>query len=88
MLDPRRRGDRNARTSEIAGAANNILVKPAAGDEFVRRGIVRAPDFVANTGVAIHLIGRDVLGLPAVEVADHVDRSAPPAAACSRRREP
>ena len=27
-----------------------------------RRGIVCAPDFVANSGGAIHLVGREVLG--------------------------
>jgi leucine dehydrogenase len=62
------------RTSVIAGAANNVLAEPAAGDELVRRGIVLAPDFVANAGGAIHLVGREVLGWSAVEVAEHVDR--------------
>lgn len=54
----------------IAGAANNPLV----GDETVAiladRGIVYAPDFVANAGGAIHLVGREVLGWTAEQVHD------------------
>jgi leucine dehydrogenase len=47
----------------VAGAANNQL---ADGDRsarvLTRRGIVYAPDFVANAGGAIHIVGREVLG--------------------------
>jgi leucine dehydrogenase len=64
---------RSIRTSVIAGAANNVLTGPEVADELARRGIVYAPDFVANAGGAIHLVGREVLGWSAEEVAAHVD---------------
>lgn len=54
----------------VAGAANNLLTEPAAADVLRRRGIVYAPDFVANAGGAIHLVGREVLGWDAGRVAD------------------
>ncbi len=46
----------------VAGAANNVLADDEAGDILYTRGIVYAPDFVANAGGAIHLVGREVLG--------------------------
>ncbi|RBM24266.1 phenylalanine dehydrogenase [Prauserella sp. PE36] len=52
----------------IAGAANNILTNPEIADILQERGIVYAPDFVANCGGAIHLIGREVLGWSADNV--------------------
>lgn len=64
---------RTIQTSVIAGAANNVLTDPSVGEELARRGIVYAPDFVANAGGAIHLVGREVLGWSAEEVATHVD---------------
>ncbi|AWB93743.1 Glu/Leu/Phe/Val dehydrogenase family protein [Aeromicrobium chenweiae] len=64
---------RRIRTSVVAGAANNVLVDPAAGEELARRGVVYAPDFIANGGGAIHLVGREVLGWSPAEVASHVD---------------
>lgn len=64
---------RRIRTSVIAGAANNILTEPEVGDELARRGIVYAPDFIANSGGAIHLVGREVLGWSAEEVAAHIE---------------
>lgn len=53
----------------IAGAANNLLRggQPTA-NVLLDRGIVLAPDFVANAGGALHLIGREVLGWTADEV--------------------
>jgi leucine dehydrogenase len=65
---------RTIRTAAVAGAANNVLADPAAGDELARRGIPLAPDFVANGGGAIHLVGREVLGWTAGEVDAHVGR--------------
>lgn len=53
----------------IAGAANNLLTEDAVGEVLRRRGITYAPDFVANAGGAIHLVGREVLGWDAGEVA-------------------
>jgi leucine dehydrogenase len=64
---------RRIRTSVVAGAANNVLVDEGAGEELSRRGIVYAPDFIANAGGAIHLVGREVLGWSAEEVSSHVD---------------
>ena len=52
----------------IAGAANNVLGDEQAADVLRGRGITYAPDFVANAGGAIHLIGREVLGWSAPEV--------------------
>ncbi len=46
----------------VAGAANNQLADAEAALVLARRGIVYAPDFVANAGGAIHLVGREVLG--------------------------
>lgn len=63
---------RTIHTSVIAGAANNALTDPEVGEELAQRGIVYAPDFVANAGGAIHLVGREVLGWSAEEVANHV----------------
>jgi leucine dehydrogenase len=64
---------RSIRTRAIGGAANNLLASPVAGDVLSERGIVLAPDFIANSGGAIHLVGREVLGWTAEEVATHVD---------------
>lgn len=46
----------------VAGAANNQLADAEAALVLSRRGIIYAPDFVANAGGAIHLVGREVLG--------------------------
>ncbi|MCZ4519364.1 hypothetical protein O4220_12635 [Rhodococcus ruber] len=46
----------------MAGAANNVIADAAASDVLHARGILYAPDFVANAGGAIHLVGREVLG--------------------------
>jgi leucine dehydrogenase len=48
--------------SVIAGAANNLLVEPDVARILRDRGIVLAPDYVANAGGAVHLVGREVLG--------------------------
>jgi leucine dehydrogenase len=48
--------------SVIAGAANNLLADPGAARVLHERGIVLAPDYVANAGGAVHLVGREVLG--------------------------
>lgn len=57
----------------IAGAANNVLADAEADDVLRRRGIVYAPDFVANAGGALHLVGREVLGWDRSTVAHRVD---------------
>jgi leucine dehydrogenase len=54
--------------SVIAGAANNLLAEPRAARVLQDRGIVLAPDYVANAGGAVHLVGREVLGWTAEQV--------------------
>ncbi|OBI49761.1 phenylalanine dehydrogenase [Mycobacterium kyorinense] len=61
-------------TSAIVGAANNILADERAGDILRQRGILYAPDFVANAGGAFHLVGREVLGWDDDTVAQHTNR--------------
>jgi leucine dehydrogenase len=41
----------------VAGAANNQLLEERHGDELERRGILYAPDFVANAGGVINVYG-------------------------------
>ena len=63
--------ERTARTlpcAVVAGAANNQLAGPGAAEVLAARGIVYAPDFVANAGGAVHLVGREVLGWSEGEV--------------------
>ncbi|SNT10717.1 Glu/Leu/Phe/Val dehydrogenase family protein [Rhodococcoides kyotonense] len=54
--------------SVVAGAANNVLADDEAGGILKDRGVLYAPDFVANAGGAIHLVGREVLGWTESEV--------------------
>lgn len=58
--------DRNVAASipagAIVGAANNPVTDEHAEAILMRRGIQYAPDFVANAGGALHLVGREVLG--------------------------
>jgi leucine dehydrogenase len=47
----------------VCGAANNQLATPADGDRLARRGILYAPDFLANVGgvlrgVEFYLLGK------------------------------
>lgn len=63
----------NIVTRVVAGAANNVLADPGAADVLDRRGIVFAPDFIANGGGAMHLVGREVLGWSPAEVSRHVE---------------
>jgi leucine dehydrogenase len=39
----------------VAGGANNVLLEPRHGDELERRGILYAPDYVANAGGVINV---------------------------------
>ena len=64
---------REIKTRVVAGAANNVLSHETAADELARRGVVLAPDFVANGGGAIHLVGREILGWTADQVSTKVD---------------
>ena len=46
----------------VAGAANNQLATPWDADRIHDRGILYAPDYVANAGGVIHLAGYERLG--------------------------
>ncbi|MEO8477507.1 MAG: Glu/Leu/Phe/Val dehydrogenase dimerization domain-containing protein [Actinomycetota bacterium] len=46
----------------VAGAANNQLGAPEDAGRLSARGILYAPDYVANAGGVIHLAGYEVLG--------------------------
>ena len=46
----------------VAGAANNQLASLADGQRLQARGILYAPDYVANTGGVIWLAGYETLG--------------------------
>lgn len=59
-------------TRVIAGAANNVLTSSSAADVLAQRGIVFAPDFIANSGGAIHLVGHEVLKWSTADVMRHV----------------
>ena len=45
----------------VCGSANNVLASPEAGDEFVRRGILYAPDYLVNAGGLIRGAEFDLL---------------------------
>ncbi|QLL09229.1 Glu/Leu/Phe/Val dehydrogenase family protein [Mycobacterium vicinigordonae] len=55
----------------VVGAANNVLADTDAGSVLHNRGIAYAPDFVANAGGALHLVGHEVLQWDADTVARH-----------------
>lgn len=46
----------------VAGAANNQLATAADADRLLAAGILYAPDFVINSGGALHLIGLELCG--------------------------
>jgi leucine dehydrogenase len=46
----------------VAGAANNQLATPADGELLRAAGILYAPDYVINSGGALHGIGLERLG--------------------------
>jgi leucine dehydrogenase len=50
------------RCRAIAGCANNQLATPADGDRLHEAGILYAPDYVANAGGVIQLVGLEDLG--------------------------
>jgi leucine dehydrogenase len=63
--------DQGNRSGHDASAPHSVRGSRPAPDQanrseaalvLARRGIVYAPDFVANSGGAIHLVGREVLG--------------------------
>ena len=56
----------------IAGGANNQLLEERHGDELQRRGILYAPDYVANAGGVINVYG-EVAGWDAQRALDKAD---------------
>lgn len=46
----------------VVGSANNQLAAPADAERLRERNILYAPDFVVNSGGAIYLLGRELLG--------------------------
>jgi leucine dehydrogenase len=50
------------RCRAVVGAANNQLATPEDGGRLRDRGILYAPDFVANAGGAIAAVGIEILG--------------------------
>jgi leucine dehydrogenase len=56
----------------VAGGANNQLLEERHGDELERRGILYAPDYVANAGGVINVY-REVAGWDAQRALDKAD---------------
>jgi leucine dehydrogenase len=56
----------------VAGGANNQLLEDRHGDELQRRGILYAPDYVANAGGVINVYG-EVAGWDAQRALDKAD---------------
>ncbi|HEV2017955.1 MAG TPA: amino acid dehydrogenase, partial [Gemmatimonadaceae bacterium] len=56
----------------VAGGANNQLLEERHGDELQRRGILYAPDYVANAGGVINVYG-EVAGWDAQHALDKAD---------------
>jgi len=65
------------RCEVVCGAANNQLADDSLAEDLARRGVVYAPDFIANAGGLIHVAG-EVLGYDeerAIELADGIEAS-------------
>ncbi len=56
----------------VAGGANNQLLEERHGDELQRRGILYAPDYVANAGGVINVYG-EIAGWDAQRALDKAD---------------
>src|SRR5256714_1691402 len=56
----------------VAGGANNQLLEERHGEELMRRGILYAPDYVANAGGVINVYG-EVAGWDAQKALDKAD---------------
>ena len=56
----------------VAGGANNQLLEERHGDELAKRGILYAPDYVANAGGVINVYG-EVAGWDAQRALDKAD---------------
>ena len=62
------------RCRAVAGCANNQLAEPADGDRLHQAGILYAPDYVANAGGVIQLVGLEDLGWSESELMDGLAR--------------
>jgi leucine dehydrogenase len=56
----------------VAGGANNQLLEERHGDELGRKGILYAPDYVANAGGVINVYG-EIVGWDAQHALDKAD---------------
>lgn len=56
----------------VAGAANNQLATAADAERLAEAGILYAPDFVINSGGALHLIGLELCGWDDATLADRL----------------
>jgi leucine dehydrogenase len=56
----------------VAGAANNQLATPEDAERLAARGILYAPDYVANAGGVIHLAGYETLGWDEAQMAERL----------------
>jgi leucine dehydrogenase len=61
------------RAKVVCGAANNQLASPAQGDQLAGRGILYAPDYVANAGGIIN-VAAEHLGWSAETARDQVNK--------------
>lgn len=62
------------RCRAVAGCANNQLAEPEDGDRLHDAGILYAPDYVANAGGVIQLVGLEDLGWSDAELEDGLAR--------------
>lgn len=60
------------RCRAVAGSANNQLAGPADAERLQQRGILYAPDFVANVGGAMAMPGIEALGWTEEQAAEEV----------------
>ncbi|HET9980039.1 MAG TPA: Glu/Leu/Phe/Val dehydrogenase dimerization domain-containing protein [Ktedonobacterales bacterium] len=60
------------RCRAVAGSANNQLATPADAERLRGRNILYAPDFVVNSGGAIYLLGRELLGWTEEEALERI----------------
>jgi leucine dehydrogenase len=60
------------RCTIVAGSANNQLALAEDGELLRQRGILYAPDYVANAGGAIAIAGREMLGWDTATVEEHL----------------
>lgn len=67
-----RRAVRRLQAKLVCGGANNVLASPEDGDRLADRGVLYAPDYVANAGGIIN-VAAEYLGWSAGEAATRVE---------------